>query len=215
MSRSATPGDAVSKITTFDHYIPLVPEASAKAKVLLQLEQDHVIFYVTAATKELRVRAYGSTQTYTLMQGVEHCHGFVEDGIAYLYLAMTSGSIQLMTYRYFGEQARSVMGIILGYTASYLHVVAQSGGYLMVVDTGGKFNLFSATDPTFTAGFHTQQLYSNLRDPIYTVAKPVIGIHPQDLHVAPNPSRVTIAFERTSRASGAKVIGFLATEVVM
>lgn len=205
----------MSKITTFDHYIPLVPETNAKAKVFLQLDSDHVVFYVTAATKELRVRAYGSNQTLTLLQGVEHVHGFVEDGLAHVYVAMTSGAIQMFTYRYFGEQARNILGILPGYSAAYVHVVAQEKRYLMATEGGERFRLFGAKDPTFASGLSVQQIYSNLRDPIYRVAKPVIGIHPFDWKVAPEPTRVTVSVERTTRISGTKSVGFFVTEVVL
>lgn len=205
----------MSKITELDHYISLVAEASTRAKVLLSLDRDHVVFYVTGATKELRVRAYGSQQIYTLMQGVEHCHGFSKDGVAYVYVALSSGGLRLLTYRYFGELAFNTESIAMGYSASYLHVVNQGDKYLMVIDSGGKFHLLSSDDCTFTTHFQAQQIYSNLRDPLYSVAKPTIGIHPQDIQMRPTPSRVTIAFERTTIMSGSKFVGFLATEVVL
>lgn len=205
----------MSKITTFDHYIPLVPETNAKAKVFLQLDSDHVVFYVSATTKELRVRAYGSNQIFTLMQGVEHVHGFVEDGVAHVYVALVSGTIQMFTYRYFGEQARNVTGILPGYSASYLHVVNQGHRYLMATEGGERFRLFGAKDPTFASGLSVQQIYSNLRDPLYRVSKPVIAIHPFDWRVAPEPSRVTVSVERTTRISGTKSVGFFVTEVVL
>lgn len=205
----------MSKLTTFDHYVPLVPETNAKAKVFLQLDSDHVVFYVSAATKELRVRAYGSNQIYTLLQGVDHVHGFVEDGLAHVYVALVSGAIQMFTYRYFGEQARNVQSLLPGYSASYLHVVAQEHRYLMATEGGERFRLFGAKDPTFASGLSVQQIYSNLRDPLYRMAKPVIGIHPYDWKTSPDPSRVTIAMERTTRISGTKSVGFFVTEVVL
>ena len=205
----------MSKITDFDRYLPMVTEASAKAKVLLPLAGDHVVFYVTAATKELRVRAYGSKQVFTLMQGVEHCHGFVQDDVAFVYVATSAGSICLLPYRYFGEQLSTPQAIIMGYNAQYLHVITQGGKYLMVVDAGGRFHLLSSDDLTFASRFQSQQIYSNLRDVVYRVSNPTLGIHPQDIMARPIPSRVTIAFERETLTSGTRAVGFMVTEVVL
>ena len=207
-------GVVVSKITATDCYIPLVSESNASSKVLLELEKDHVVFYVAEPTKELRVKSYGSDAVQVLMQGVRHCHGFSEGGVAYLYIALVSGEIRLLIYRHVGELDLSVTSIAMGYSANYLHIIKRGGSYLMAIDTGAKLLLITSSDPYFT-NMQVQQVYMNSRDRVYQMAKPVLEVHPDNLHPSPASSLVTIAVERVTLATKAKDVGFLVLEAFL
>lgn len=205
----------MSKIQSLDSYVPLVAETSARSKVLLELGGSHVIFYVSATTNELRARAYGTNQTYVLLQGVLHCHGVVSEDVAYIYAAMATGTIRLMTFRHFGEHDPYATAIALGYNAVYLHVIRQDGHYLMALDNGAKLMMLTADDPAFLTNFQSFQIYSNTRDPIYRMSKPVLGIHPEDYAAKPLPTKVTVGVERLTKASGVVETGFLVVDVVL
>ena len=205
----------MSKIQVLDYYVPLASEAYASSKVLLELGQDHVLFYVAATTRELRVRAYGSNRTHVLMQGVAHCHGYAHDGMAYIYVALNAGGIRLLTYRYFGELSPASVAVAMGYNAVYLHAIRQGDRHLMIIDTGGKLMLLSAEDAAYLTRFQIQQVYSNLRDTVYRMSKPVIEIHPDNFKVRPTPSQVTIAVERLTLATQARDVGFFVVETIL
>jgi hypothetical protein len=197
-------------------YTPLVTEAQAASRVLLRMGSRAVVFYVTAATHELRVRAYESEQVITLLQDVRSAHGFVNDnGFAYIYALMTSGDVQLVIYRYFGDPATEVKPIGIGNKAIYLHAVHQNGWFFLVSHDGGRIYLLMSTDPEFLVAPIRQRLYSNSLDPAYYVDKPVLGIHPDDVKAYPIKSRLTIGIERLHIATGVKEVGFFVTEAAL
>ena len=204
----------MSKIEITDRCIPLATEAPASSKVLLELAQDHVIFYVAEPTKELRAQVYGEGTPQVLMQGVQHCHGFIHEGVGYLYTALVSGGIRLLVYRTPGEFAQPPTAIAMSYTASYVHVVHQHGCYFMTLDTGLKLFLLVSKDPYFT-NIQAQSIYANSRDLVYRMSKPVAMVHPDNYHAGPAPSLATIAVERLTKSTGATDVGFFVVEVVL
>lgn len=198
-----------------NRYIPLVVEATAGFKILLRLGDEHVVFYVASAVNELRARAYGSSQVFTLANGVRHVHGFEWQGVAYIYMVMVTGEVQLLRYRYFGDPTGDIVPIATGRKIIYLHTVAQAGKFFMATDDGGKLYLLMASDPEFLQGTKTLRLYSNSLDPAYYVSTPTVGLHPDDQHTYPIPSRVTVGIERLTRSSGLKEVGFFVVEVTL
>ena len=194
-------------------YNSLVAEASATSRVLLDLRGRAVVFYVTTATHELRVRSYGSEQVFTLLQDVAQAHGFTYAGKAYIYSVTTSGAVKMVTYQFFGDTAPVVKDIAVGYRAIYLHAACQRDQFFLAFSDGGRLYLLTAKDPAFLQEPRRYRLYSNSLDPLHYVEKPVLGIHPEDFRAKPAKSRMTVGVERLTLATGEREIGYFIFEL--
>lgn len=197
-------------------YTSLVTEAQAASRVLLRMGTQAVVFYVTAATNELRVRAYNSDQVTTLLQDVRSAHGFIHDnGYAYIYALMLTGDVKLVIYKSFGDPTPDVKAVGIGNKAIYLHATHQNGWFFLLSHDGGRIYLLMSTDPEFLVAPVRQRLYSNSLDPAYYVDKPTLGLHPDDVKTYPLKSRLTIGVERLHIQSGVREIGFFVTEAAL
>lgn len=196
-------------------YTPLVTEAQASSRVLLRLGDRAVLFYTTSSTYELRARAHESDRVYVLLQGVKFAHGLVLGGCAYIYAVLTTGEVRMIRYRYFGDPAPEVTPLITGGRTVFLHAASHYGWSFLTTSDGGRIHLLAAKDPAFTTSSTRTLLYSNTRDPLVYVDKPVAGIHPEDYHPAPRPSRITVGVQRTTLATGVQDVGYFLHEMVL
>lgn len=194
-------------------YNSLVVEAAATSRVLLPLGSKAVVFYTTAATHELRVRAYDTQQVYTLLQDAKHAHGFVYNGLAHVYVVTTQGTVKLVTYRYFGDPTPVVKDVEVGYRAIYIHAVTQYDWFFLTFSDGGKLFLMAAQDPEFLQQPRRFRLYSNSLDPAHYVEKPVLGIHPDDFRMKPAKTRATVGVERLTIETGEREVGYFVFEL--
>lgn len=204
-------------VTNIDphRYTPLVVEAQATSRVLLRQGGKAVVFYTTAATHELRVRAHEFQRVYTLMQDVRFAHGFVLDDVAHIYVVTLQGDIKLVTYRFFGDPTPVVYEINHGNKAHTLHAIHQHGWFFLTASDGGQIYIIQARDAKFSLGVQRTVLYSNALDPMFYVDKPVVGLHPDDYKPGPLVSRLTVGVERMRISTGAREVGYFIHETTL
>jgi hypothetical protein len=196
-------------------YNPVVDEAGASSHCSVRLGDYYVVFYTTQGTNELRVRAHGSQQVFTLATDMKYVHGFVLNDVAHMYAVSTNGEVTLFRYKHFGDPAPRVDPVTLGNAAAFVHVRYQDGWYLLTSDDGGTLFLLIASDPRFLISTRRVRLYANALTPGFYVNKPTLGIHPEDYHPAPAMTRITVGVEQLELATGNREVGFFVTETTL
>ena len=195
-------------------YTSMVTEAVAESKILLNLNGLQVVFYTTQATHELRARAYGETKIITLAQDVRHCHGFLWNAKAYVYIVKMDGSLELHVYERFDDPHPVTTLIPASIKFIYVHALTHENNFLLALDDGATLYLWTDNNLDFSHAIK-QSVYANIRNPEVYVNRPTVGVHPSDYRKAPVASLATLGVQVQTVATGESDVGFFPVTVTL